>query len=254
MFLEKLTRLHSPNDMRSPFRNLLIVVALAMTACVDQQRGNVLTAPITSPPTSPRKFEYPEDFIAETEHISVEQAAGANYAFIKCPPQIHGLGPFPYDGDQWYTRVGVYKNVLPPNTQNRAVYVNAQDPPGSRITLYSEEGNHKATAASIHTSCIEDLSWGPFEFILTTAETPVDFRRVPNVSHDDCGFMVNDPLYDPYSPEPSPCPSYQGPSGGGSPGGGPSLSCHEEYIVIELSDDGGMTWYVYWEGYAEVCE
>src|SRR5678810_1483576 len=96
MFLEKLTRLHSPNDMRSPFRNLLIVVALAMTACVDQQRGNVLTAPLTSPPTSPRKFEYPEDFISETEHISVEQAAGANYAFIKCPPQIHGLGPFPY--------------------------------------------------------------------------------------------------------------------------------------------------------------
>ncbi|GLC26866.1 hypothetical protein [Roseisolibacter agri] len=43
-------------------------------------------------------------------------------------------------------------------------------------------------------------------------------------------------------------------TGGGGGGGGTTPTCHEEYVIVEVSDDGGMTWYIYWEGWAEVCE
>lgn len=48
------------------------------------------------------------------------------------------------------------------------------------------------------------------------------------------------------------------PGTGGNPGtgggGGGGLTCHEEYVIVEESYDGGRTWYVVWEGYAEICE
>jgi hypothetical protein len=39
--------------------------------------------------------------------------------------------------------------------------------------------------------------------------------------------------------------------GGGLGGGG---ECHEEYVVIEVSYDDGITWSTLWEGNALVCE
>jgi hypothetical protein len=57
---------------------------------------------------------------------------------------------------------------------------------------------------------------------------------------------------DPYDPDYSPYSS----SGNcnGSSGTGGSLVCHQEWIVIEMSIDGGITWEPYWSGYATVCE
>jgi hypothetical protein len=34
----------------------------------------------------------------------------------------------------------------------------------------------------------------------------------------------------------------------------PGVECHEQYIVIEASLDGGAHWFVYWEGWGEVCD
>jgi hypothetical protein len=41
---------------------------------------------------------------------------------------------------------------------------------------------------------------------------------------------------------------------GGGVGGPAGSTCHDEYVYIEISNDGGVTWYVLWEGWATVCQ
>lgn len=59
-------------------------------------------------------------------------------------------------------------------------------------------------------------------------------------------------------------PGYDSGSGGGGNGGGdcgdnpggtnpPSSGCHDEYVYVEVSNDGGVTWITVWEGWAVVC-
>lgn len=43
-------------------------------------------------------------------------------------------------------------------------------------------------------------------------------------------------------------------SGGGGSDGGGSGSCSTEWIELDISYDGGITWGVWWEGYATVCD
>jgi hypothetical protein len=54
-----------------------------------------------------------------------------------------------------------------------------------------------------------------------------------------------DPTYDPYAN--SNCGN-----GGSVPGPG-SSTCTVQWVSVEESYDGGVTWQVLWEGYAEVC-
>lgn len=44
-----------------------------------------------------------------------------------------------------------------------------------------------------------------------------------------------------------------GGSGSGGTGGSGGSSCTSEYVIIEVSNDGGATWTTWWEGYANVC-
>jgi hypothetical protein len=44
------------------------------------------------------------------------------------------------------------------------------------------------------------------------------------------------------------------PGGGDDDGGGGDLECWEEYIIIEVSVDGGDTWHTWWEGWGTVCD
>jgi uncharacterized membrane protein YgcG len=64
--------------------------------------------------------------------------------------------------------------------------------------------------------------------------------------------------YDPYNPYPEGGDGSCGsPGSGGEPGGGgggSSGACHDEWLIVERSDDGGATWYVVWEGWGTVCE
>ncbi|HEX8245007.1 MAG TPA: hypothetical protein VF541_15970, partial [Longimicrobium sp.] len=63
-----------------------------------------------------------------------------------------------------------------------------------------------------------------------------------------------DPGYDPYGtfdPSGGACGTPSSPSPGSNGGG---LVCHTEYIYIEISYDGGLTWEGWWQGYATVCE
>lgn len=61
--------------------------------------------------------------------------------------------------------------------------------------------------------------------------------------------------YDPYAPySPDDCDGMEGGSGGGGDsGGGGGGGCTPQYVVMEVSYDGGETWSVYWAGTATVC-
>lgn len=85
-------------------------------------------------------------------------------------------------------------------------------------------------------------------------DQPVLVRRADG---SGCGggggeVFVNDPVYDPYDPY----ASEEGCSDAGSGGGGGDFSggsgCQSVYVYIEVSSDG-VTWTVWWEGYATVC-
>jgi hypothetical protein len=55
-------------------------------------------------------------------------------------------------------------------------------------------------------------------------------------------------------PPTPPAPPLPGSAGGGSGGGGGGgLTCETDYLVIEVSYDGGLTWETWWEGAGQVC-
>jgi hypothetical protein len=66
---------------------------------------------------------------------------------------------------------------------------------------------------------------------------------------------IGDPQYDPYDPDQvstaDDCSSGSGDTGSGENGG---WNCWYEYMVIEISYDGGKTWHLWWEGWGRVCE
>ena len=62
--------------------------------------------------------------------------------------------------------------------------------------------------------------------------------------------------YDPYSSSstastPSGCAGDGGGGAGGEGTGG--AECRSQWVIIEISHDGGGTWETFWEGYADVC-
>jgi hypothetical protein len=61
----------------------------------------------------------------------------------------------------------------------------------------------------------------------------------------------HDVNYDPFNPTAPDCP---GGGGGGGDGDGGGVDCRSEYIVVEVSFDGGNTWILWWQGTALVCE
>lgn len=83
---------------------------------------------------------------------------------------------------------------------------------------------------------------------------PVDYEgQVRSCSNGAGGnwYYIIEPVderYDPYTPRESDsdCNS----SGGSGTGG---VTCHDEYVYVEVSNDGGVTWEVIWQGWAQVC-
>jgi hypothetical protein len=77
-------------------------------------------------------------------------------------------------------------------------------------------------------------------------------RRDLACGRGDTRLVSDEPEYDPYNPTGG--DSSCGGSGGGGTGGGGGDNCHQEWVIVERSDDGGNTWYTIWEGWATVCE
>ena len=65
-------------------------------------------------------------------------------------------------------------------------------------------------------------------------------------------YLVDPIDYDPYDPDAGGADCSSEENGGGG-GGGAGSNCRTEYIVIEVSYDGGSTWSTFWEGNAQVC-
>lgn len=60
--------------------------------------------------------------------------------------------------------------------------------------------------------------------------------------------------YDPFDPDQALPADCGGGSEEGASGTGDGMNCWQEYIVIEISYDGGLTWQEFWAGWGTVCE
>jgi uncharacterized membrane protein YgcG len=104
-----------------------------------------------------------------------------------------------------------------------------------------------------------NLELGPIVFggQMLVALGPLDPPyRVEGSAGEGGGSCYTQLFYDPDQE----CPGGGGGTGGGDEGGGGSGGgsgggggCLTEYIILEISYDGGNTWSVWWEGYASVC-
>ena len=65
---------------------------------------------------------------------------------------------------------------------------------------------------------------------------------------------IGSEAYDPYDPEPSAPADCGGGAGEEGSGANEGLTCWQEYMVIEISYDGGVTWQEFWSGWGTVCE
>lgn len=130
--------------------------------------------------------------------------------------------------------------------------------------LIDMSGRYRWTDARIKVDCyVREYLWGlisqPYAVVayeLGTVE-PVS-TACDSEPGDPWGgeyiTAVGSPEYDPYDPDQvvaSDCESGGDGGAGGLPGG---LNCWAEYMVIEISYDGGKTWHVWWEGWGTVCE
>jgi hypothetical protein len=84
------------------------------------------------------------------------------------------------------------------------------------------------------------------------------FGSVDESDAGDCGdstelLPVGGEPYNPYDSGSGLNPCNGG--GGENPGGGGAgESCHQEWIIVETTPDGGGTWTVVWEGWTTICE
>ncbi|HEX6367794.1 MAG TPA: hypothetical protein VF006_02600 [Longimicrobium sp.] len=145
----------------------------------------------------------------------------------------------------------------------------------------SVDGTTRWRRARVLVHCFVTLSWGGSR---TYHYHPIAYNGTLEPVGTACGggddppdwgggeYITTDPGGDEFPPEEAPltrlrrdttkagvppdtyiteCP---GGGAGGNQGGAGNITCHWEYMIIEISFDGGKTWYVWWEGWGQVCE
>lgn len=90
----------SATSIRRTCENVLFgLMVVGVGACGDQRSSDILTAPSRIVPGDLRHdVLYPDGFVAQTVHISSDQASGSNYALVRCPEYVAGIGYFEYSG------------------------------------------------------------------------------------------------------------------------------------------------------------
>jgi hypothetical protein len=170
--------------------------------------------------------------------------------YINCPTAFnnvfHNYGYVEYQGHEWDS-VWFASSPSPPLPSLRWY-----KPPSTTTTLISRDRRAQWSRPEVQVLCwiynaldIIAYHYDPYAFRGTVTECG-------SAGGGGGGFITDPALetgYDPYDgyPPTDQCPSS---SGGGSGG---SASCHDEYVYVEISYDGGATWQVLWEGWAEVC-
>lgn len=110
---------------------------------------------------------------------------------------------------------------------------------------------------SITVQCFVKRIWTPFgrynePFMAIKSEG----GYIADISTACSGPITRDPYavsYDPSDPLESTVQSEECTAGEGGDTGGAGVSCRNEWIRIEVSNDGGATWTVWYEGWATVC-
>jgi hypothetical protein len=124
---------------------------------------------------------------------------------------------------------------------------------GQPNPVISIDGKKKWTDPTANVTCFID-----WYYLYPTRAMDADFRWHVNEyggTVSDCSGgtqLVGDPdgPYDPYNQSGSAESCSDAPGGGSA---GSTGTCWNEYVYIEESNDGGLTWHVIWEGWATVC-
>jgi hypothetical protein len=176
--------------------------------------------------------------------------------YINCPYSLNNIAfdysLLEYQGHFWNStwRASVAAFPLPPRTW----YV-----PVGTSTLVSTDGQAKWLDPQVEVLC---WIYNALD-VVSTHDDPIRFSgsvvqcgsstgggNVGGTSFTDIGM---DPGYDPYGTFDSDGGGSCGTGTSGDSGGG-GFVCHTEYVYIEISYDGGVTWDGWWEGYATVCD
>ena len=169
--------------------------------------------------------------------------------YINCPTGLnnvfHNYGYVEYQGHQWDSQW--FASSQTPTLSSLRWY----KPPSSTTVLTSRDGKAEWSNPEVQVLC---WIYNALDIIAYHYD-PYAFRGTVKECGEGGGgsgtFVTDPPLetgYDPYDGYP---PTGECSSNGGSGSG--SASCHDEYVSIEISYDGGVTWQVWWEGWAIVC-
>lgn len=168
--------------------------------------------------------------------------------YMSCPIGLSSIfnmyGYVEYEGHQWSSEWRATRTVYPlsPLEWYRPV------PYGT--TLTSTDGRATWSNAQVRVLC---WIYNGMDIIVHHYD-PIGFSGKVNECGTGGGTEAAEPVvtsYDPYSAYP---PTNNACAGNGNGGSGPSgTTCHDEYVYLEQSTDGGVTWIVIWEGWAEVC-
>jgi hypothetical protein len=125
----------------------------------------------------------------------------------------------------------------------------------------SDDGGAKWTNPGVYVECTLTWYYNPDGSVAY-----VDFRwhiisYSGNITENDvCGGEDDDSIYvmsyDPYASghdSIEACDGVAG-SGGGADAGGLTPSCAWQWLELEISYDGGVTWQQLWTGWVQVCE
>jgi hypothetical protein len=121
---------------------------------------------------------------------------------------------------------------------------------GGNRTYHYHPIAYNGTLESTSTACSDPddpPEWGGGEYVTTDPVT----GPVPEDGTEPLTRLRREPAHEGAPPD-----TYMmdcGSSGGGGSGAG-SMSCRWEYMIIEISYDGGKTWHVWWEGWGQTCE
>ena len=232
----------------------LVGVSVLLLAAACGPDGSGPTGPKARPVPEPAPLVIYDD--GWTGWLSESDAGVPDGAIVPCPVRIDGIGPVLYQNRWWNSTNGPLVTTNRTLTASRYSHVL-----GLPITFASTDGARAVT-----------------QWFLVTCKSFLGIPTFDLASFAPGGWLVT---YDPnsgggggggggdggcetqliYDPD-QPCPGGGG-GGGGEPtvtpgggggGGGGGTTCHQEWVIIEVSYDGGATWSTWWEGYANVCE
>jgi hypothetical protein len=184
---------------------------------------------------------------------------------IDCPAVVDRI-TFPWDDRIWDTYGSQLRRTW--NRLGRAGYkALTLDGRDARIKLVGISGQ-KASAAELSASCRRWFFVTPI--IMVDNVLAVDFQRDPEEDPscgggDDDGFGEHQPeslvasIFDPEDAQSlaelgHPVAHTCGTPGGGDNPYGDDIVCWDEYLRLEISYDGGLSWSTLWEGWGRVCD